>query len=77
MNGWLHEAHPVAGDGLDLDDVGAEVAEHHRPERPGEVLAEVDDDDALERVHRAPPPGERRDLLGACSPSSPKISSLC
>ena len=38
-----HEAHAVAGDRLDLDDVGAEVADDHRAERPGEVLAEVDE----------------------------------
>ena len=48
-------AHAVAGHGLDLDDVGPEVADDHRPERPGEVLAEVDQPDAFERVHQAPP----------------------
>jgi hypothetical protein len=49
----VDHAHAVAGDRLDLDHVGAEVADDHRPERAGEVLAEVDEDDALERVHRA------------------------
>ena len=48
----VHHAHAVAGDRLDLDHVRAEVAEDHRSERPREVLAEVDDDDAFERVHQ-------------------------
>src|SRR6185369_346088 len=40
----------VAGAGpFDLDDVCAEVAEHHRRVRSGEYPAEVDDDDAVER----------------------------
>ena len=48
-------AHAVTGDGLDLDHVGAEVADHHRPERPGEVLTEVDQAHTFERVHHATP----------------------
>ena len=48
-------AHAVAGDRLDLDDVGPQVADDHRPERTGEVLAEVDQPDAFERVHQTPP----------------------
>jgi hypothetical protein len=40
-------ASPVTG--LDLDHVGAEIAEDHRAERPREVLAQVDDADAGER----------------------------
>ena len=47
----VHHAHAVAGDRFDLDHVGTEVAEDHRSERPGEVLTEVDDDHAFERVH--------------------------
>ena len=48
-------AHAVAGDGLDLDHVGAHVADHHRPERAGEVLAEVDQAHTFERVHQFTP----------------------
>ncbi len=39
---------------LDLDDPGAEVAEHHRRVRPGERAGEVDDDDAVERSGHGP-----------------------
>src|SRR5262249_10766649 len=46
-----HHAHAVASHRLDLDDVGAEVADHHRAERAGEVLTEVDEAHSLERVH--------------------------
>ena len=56
------EAHAVAGDRLDLDDVGAEVAEDHRAERPGEVLAEVDDGARLRARSSACTARERRDL---------------
>ena len=67
-------AHAVAGDRFDLDDVGTEVADDHRPERPGEVLTEVDEPDAFERVHqhlrRA-----RSDLASVTE--RPQISSLC
>ena len=49
----VHHAHAVAGDGLDLDHVRAQVAEDHRAERPREVLPEVDDDDTFERVHHS------------------------
>ena len=38
---------------LDLHDVGAEVAEQHRGERPGEHAREVGDEDAVQRRHRA------------------------
>ncbi len=41
-------AHAVAGDGLDLDDLRAEVAEDHRSERAREVLPEVDEADAFQ-----------------------------
>ena len=50
------EPHAVAGDRLDLDDLRAEVADDHRAERAGEVLAEVDEADAFERVHQAASP---------------------
>jgi hypothetical protein len=54
----VDEAHAVAGERLDLDDVGAEVADDHRAERPREVLAEVDEHDALERSrHQRDPVG--------------------
>ena len=46
------QPHAVAGDRLDLDDLGAEVADDHRAERPGEVLPEVDEPDTFERVHQ-------------------------
>ena len=36
---------------LDLDDLGPELGEVHRPERPGAVLLERDDPDVLERLH--------------------------
>ena len=49
------EAHAVAGDRLDLDHVGTEVADHHRPERAREVLAEVDEPHTFERVHHFTP----------------------
>ena len=48
-------AHAVTGDRLDLDHVGAEIADHHRAERAGEVLAEVDQPHTFERVHHATP----------------------
>jgi hypothetical protein len=38
---------------VDVDDVGALVGEHHGDERPGHVMTEVDDPDALEWSHRA------------------------
>ena len=44
-------AHAVTGDRLDLDHVGAEIADHHRAERTGEVLAEVDQPHTFERMH--------------------------
>jgi hypothetical protein len=34
---------------LDLDDAGAEVAEHHPGVRPGEGAGQVDDEDAVQR----------------------------
>ncbi len=48
-------AHAVAGDGLDLDHVGTEVADDHGSERAREVLAEVDEPDAFERAHQPAP----------------------
>src|SRR5205823_13667880 len=48
-------AHAVAAHRLDLDDVGAEVADHHRAERAREVLAEVDQAHSLECVHHETP----------------------
>ena len=39
----------VAG-GLDLDDVGAHVAQHHGAERAGENTGEIDDADSSERA---------------------------
>jgi hypothetical protein len=50
------EPHAVTLDGLDLDDVGTEVADDHRAERTGEVLTEVDEADAFERVHQTASP---------------------
>ena len=48
-----HLPRRVAGRRLDLDDVGAEIGEHHRAERPGHHLGDVEDADALEaRVER-------------------------
>ena len=35
--------------------VSAEIADHHRPERPREVLTEVDQAHTFERVHHATP----------------------
>ncbi len=56
-------AHAIAGDGFDLDHLGAEVADDHRSERTREVLAEVDQPHAFQcECH---------------SPSSCRISSLC
>ena len=55
-------AEGVALDRLDLDHVGAEVGEHHRPVRAGDVRREVDDLDAFERTPLtlpSPPLGER------------------
>ena len=43
---------------LDLDDPGAQVAEHHRGVRAGERAREVDDDDPVERT------GRRSGVLG-------------
>ena len=37
---------------LDLDHVGAEVAEQHRGQRAGEHAREVGDQDPVERRHR-------------------------
>ena len=55
-NGWFDDAHAVAGDRLDLDHVGAEVADDHRAERAREVLAEVDERARLRaRASRSPP----------------------
>ena len=51
----VRQPHAVAGDRLDLDHVGAQVADHHRPERTGEVLAEVDQAHTFERVHHVHP----------------------
>jgi hypothetical protein len=51
----VRESHAVTGDRLDLDHVGAEIADHHRPERPGQILAEVDETNPFERVHQLTP----------------------
>jgi hypothetical protein len=45
-----HLPRRVAGGRLDLDDVGAEIGEHHRAERPGHHLRDVEH---LETVERA------------------------
>ena len=42
---------------LDLDDPGAEVAEHHRGVRAGQGAGEVDDQDAVQRPGHEPHPG--------------------
>ena len=55
-NGLPGEPHAVAGHRLDLDDLGADVAQDHRPERPGQVLAEVDHAHAFERTHQSTSP---------------------
>jgi len=48
--GWRPRARVVATAGtLDLDHVGAHVAERLRAERTGDVLRQVDDDDSVER----------------------------
>ena len=39
----------AAVDRLDLDDVGALVAEDHRPQRPGDVRGQVDNAKSVER----------------------------
>ena len=54
---------------LDLDHVGAEVAEQHRRERPGEHAREVGHEDAVERSHR---PGT---LMTCARSSSPTCTS--
>ena len=48
-----HVARDVAADRgiLDLDHLGAEVGELHRPERAGTVLLDRDDADIGERLH--------------------------
>ena len=51
----VREPHAVAGHRLDLDHVGAEVADHHRTERAREVLTEVDEPHTFERVHQFTP----------------------
>jgi hypothetical protein len=56
----------VARRRLDLDDVGAEIGEEHRGERPGQDSAGVDDPDALERERwRHAAYGSRRRLARA------------
>ena len=45
-------ARVLAAGRLDLDDVGAEVAEYRRGERPGDDRGEVDDVETCERLHR-------------------------
>ncbi len=67
--GLGRETHGVTGHRFDLDDVGPQVGQDHRPERPGQVLAEIDDPDAAEgegrgggarrRCPRAPGTGGR------------------
>src|SRR5581483_7649991 len=39
----------VAGEGLDFDDVGAEVGEHHPAEGPGQQVTDLEHTDAGER----------------------------
>ena len=61
----------VAGPGrLDLDDVGAHVAQHLPAERPGHHLAELDDADAVERAGG----GAARARTAACSPRAPALT---
>ena len=47
-DGARHLPGGVAGRRLDLDDVGAEIGEHHRAERPGHHLRDVEDAEAFE-----------------------------
>src|SRR6185503_12033973 len=50
----IRRAREIAGAGtLDLDDVGAVVAEHLRGARPHHHLGEIDDPDAFERQRHA------------------------
>src|SRR5712692_10203367 len=50
-------AHVVAAAGpLDLDDVGAEVGEHHRAVGPGDDAREVEDANAVEHQERSRKP---------------------
>ena len=68
---------------LDLDDVGAEVAEERRGQRPGEQRRRVDDAEAGERcvshrrlLHRSRSQASRKPMRGSASSPSPASSSL-
>ena len=63
-----NHAHAVAGDGFDLDHVHAEITQEHRTEGTGEVLPEVDEDQAIERAPVLARSGERADAHGGIGP---------
>src|SRR5262249_14455018 len=74
----LGASHAVAPRRLDLDHVRAEVAQEHRAERPGEILAEVEDADAFQRTGHHMTPAARRAAISAPSwPSDPSTWSVC
>ncbi len=54
---------------LDLDDPGAEVAQHHRGVRSGQRAGEVDDQDPVERAGHEPHPGRTRAAHTASGPT--------
>jgi hypothetical protein len=50
----------LRGDGVDLDDLGTEVAQHHRAERARQRSTEVEDSDPVERMPQWRAVGRRR-----------------
>jgi hypothetical protein len=54
-------AHDVAVRGFDLDDLGAEISENQRCQRPEDDRREIEDPDPRERSHI--PVGQRIDSM--------------
>ena len=71
-------AHPVTADRFHLDDVGTEVGHHHRAERPGQELAEVEHADAFERPrHSDHSLAAQLGEVGVAVAQRPSTSSVC
>src|SRR5262249_34872913 len=67
-------AERVAVQRLDLDDIRAEIRQHHRRVRSGDVAGQVDDPNPLERRHVIPRRGEPRDENGPDARRRPKAA---
>ena len=77
-----HAGHPhaVAADRFHFDDLGPQIRQKHRAVRPGQVLAQVEDDDAAQRAHEMSstiPAPSRRSISAASYPASASTWRLC